>query len=112
MHTFLMIQFSQIMAPPRTAELVCCIDVLEHIEPNFVDNVLHDLERITENLGFFSIHMGPAEKILPDGRNAHIIQKPASWWLPIISKYFEVVHLETHKMMGLGFWILVKRKST
>jgi hypothetical protein len=67
---------------PREADLVCCIDVLEHIEPALLDNVLDELEEITTRLGFFSVHMGPAGKTLADGRNAHLIQKPSSWWLP------------------------------
>lgn len=39
--------------PPQAADLVCCIDVLEHIEPQFIDNVLSDLYHITTRLGFF-----------------------------------------------------------
>ena len=38
---------------PRGADLVCCIDVLEHIEPDLLDNVLDDLARITLKHGFF-----------------------------------------------------------
>jgi hypothetical protein len=95
--------------PPRPADLVCCIDVLEHIEPELLDNVLRDLHRITTGLGFYSIHLGPAGKILPDGRNAHLIQKPSSWWLRRVVDYFEVLHLERHQMMGAGFWMVVKR---
>jgi len=93
---------------PRTADLVCCIDVLEHIEPALLDNVLRELASITTKLGFFSVHLGPAGKVLPDGRNAHLIQKPTSWWLPRLAEFFEVLQLQTHKMMGLGFWVLVK----
>ena len=48
---------------PQPADLVCCIDVLEHIEPEFLDNVLSDLERITVRHGFFSVHTGPAGKV-------------------------------------------------
>jgi hypothetical protein len=96
---------------PKTADLVCCIDVLEHIEEQFLSNVLRGLEKITIKFGFFSIHMGPAAKILSDGRNAHLIQKPSSWWLPKISEYFEVVHLQTHEMMGRGIWIIVMPKN-
>lgn len=95
---------------PRPADLVCCIDVLEHIEPEKLESVLLELSKITLNFGFFSIHMGPAGKILSDGRNAHLIQKPSSWWLPRLTKYFEVLHLQSHQMMGDGIWLIVTGK--
>ena len=98
--------------PPKTADLVCCIDVLEHIEPDRLENVLLELAQITENFGFFSIHMGPAAKVLSDGRNAHLIQKPSSWWLPKLAKYFEIMHLQSHQMMGNGIWVIVQPKSS
>jgi hypothetical protein len=94
---------------PKSADLVCCIDVLEHIEPELLDNVMQDLSRITVNLGFFSIHMGPAGKTLADGRNAHLIQKPSSWWLKRLTDYFEILHLQSHQMMGRGIWVVVRR---
>lgn len=96
--------------PPKAAELVCCIDVLEHIEPELINNVLIDLSKIVEHVGFFSIHTGPAKKILADGRNAHLIQKSTSWWLPLICQYFEIIQLQHHQHSGEGFWILVERK--
>lgn len=93
---------------PKSADLVCCIDVLEHVEPHLIENVLADLATIVTNLGFFSIHMGPAAKFLADGRNAHLIQKPTSWWLPKIAQHFEVAHLQEHDIMGHGVWMVVK----
>lgn len=97
---------------PSPADLVCCIDVLEHIEPELLDNVIDELAAITTKVGFFSIHMGPAGKILADGRNAHLIQKPSSWWLPRLVEHFEIMHLQTHQMMGWGIWVVVEpRKS-
>ena len=97
---------------PRPADLVCCIDVLEHIEPELVDNVIAELAAITTGLGFFSIHMGPAAKILSDGRNAHLIQKPSSWWLPKLVAHFEILQLQTHQTMGNGIWLIVKPKES
>jgi hypothetical protein len=96
---------------PQSADLVCCIDVLEHIEPELIDNVIDELARITTHLGFFSIHMGPANKVLPDGRNAHLIQKPSSWWLPKLARHFEIVQLQTHSTMGHGIWVIVKPRE-
>lgn len=79
---------------PRPADLVCCIDVLEHIEIDFLPAVLEDLSRITQKFGFFSIATGPAIKVLSDGRNAHLIQKPTSWWLPRLCEFFEIADLQ------------------
>lgn len=92
---------------PKPADLVTCIDVLEHIEEDYLENVLADLSGIVRKLGFFTIHTGPAGKVLSDGRNAHLIQKPSSWWLPRLCQYFEIIQLS--RVPG-GFWIVVEPK--
>jgi len=92
---------------PRAADLVCCIDVLEHIEPVFVRDVVAELAAITQRIGFFSIATGPAGKVLSDGRNAHLIQKPSSWWLPILCEHFEIAQLGRDR---LGFWVVSEPK--
>jgi FkbM family methyltransferase len=74
----------------RPADLVVCTDVLEHIEPELLPNVLFDLARVTKEIGYFVVHTGPAQKFLTDGRNAHLIQGGADWWSKKLSKYFEV----------------------
>ena len=76
-----------------------------------IDAVLDDLQRITRQVGFFSIHLGPAQKVLPDGRNAHLIQETVSWWLLRLAPRFEVFQLQTHQIYGHGFWIIVRPKS-
>jgi len=92
----------------KTADLVVCIDVLEHIEPELIDNVLDDLKRLVTNYGFFSIHLGPARKFLADGRNAHLIQKPADWWAEKLFARFTVVEMASHDLCGKGEWAIVK----
>ena len=96
---------------PRSADLVCCIDVLEHVEPDRLTVVLDDLRNIVTNVGFFSIHTRAADKVLSDGRNAHLIQQPPSWWLPHLCERFEIHHLQQHSLMGQGFWLLVTAKT-
>ena len=93
--------------PPKPCGFVACIDVLEHIEPLLLDNVLDDLQRVTAGIGVFTVHTAAALKILPDGRNAHMIQQPPAWWLPKLLARFE---LETFKRMPMGFWVVVERK--
>ncbi|MCP9817767.1 hypothetical protein KBY76_14010 [Synechococcus sp. GreenBA-s] len=97
---------------PMAAQLVCCIDVLEHIEPMYLDAVLEELARITVNIGFFTIHRGPAAKTLEDGRNAHLIQAPISWWLARLVRHFEIEHMESHNLMGPGTWMIVRPRET
>lgn len=75
---------------PVPAEMVCCIDVLEHIEPEFLDSVLDDLKRLTEVVLFCTVHTGPAVKVLSDGRNAHLTQQPMEWWLPKLWERFDI----------------------
>ena len=94
---------------PQSADLVCCIDVLEHIEPEHLDAVLDDLQRIITGVGFLTIHTGAAKKVLSDGRNAHLIQKPSSFWLPRLCERFEVVHLTS--LPENGFWLIVTGKA-
>jgi hypothetical protein len=89
---------------PEPAEMVACIDVLEHIEPECLDDVLNDLKRVTKRLGLFTVSTVPAGKTLQDGRNAHLIQEPAEWWLPKITDRFT---LQTFQRNRGGFIVLV-----
>lgn len=95
-------------APPAPCGFVACIDVLEHIEPHLLDNVLDDLKRVTVGVGIFTVHTGAAVKVLPDGRNAHLIQQPPEWWLPKIMQRFELMQFGR---MPQGFWIGVEPRQ-
>ena len=79
---------------PRPADMVACIDVLEHIEPPMLDACLDDLASIARRLVLVTVHTGPAKKTLSDGRNAHLIQEPPSWWLPKLACRFDVLHVQ------------------
>ena len=94
---------------PQPCEFVACIDVLEHIEPALLDNVLDDLQRVTARVGVFTVHTAAAVKVLPDGRNAHLIQQPPAWWLPKFMARFELL---TFNRMPMGFWVGVERKQS
>lgn len=76
--------------PPRPADLVMCTDVLEHIEPEYIDEVIADLARATKKVVFIVISMATAQKVLPDGRNTHLIVEKKEWWLEKLGKWFTV----------------------
>lgn len=75
---------------PEPADLVVANDVLEHIEPEYLDNVLRDLHRLSRVALFAVISTRPAGKLLPDGRNTHLIVQNGDWWRGQIEKYFVV----------------------
>lgn len=89
---------------PDPCEMVACIDVLEHIEPSLLDNVLDDLLRCTKEIGLFTVSTVAAIKTLDDGRNAHLIVQPASWWLPKIMERWD---LHVFQKQQDGFLVLV-----
>jgi hypothetical protein len=92
-------------ADPQPAEFVCCIDVLEHIEPELLDNVLDHLRDLSPEWSFMTVHTGPARKTLSDGRNAHLIQQPPMWWLP---KFFSRWDVRQFQATQHGFNVLCR----
>lgn len=75
---------------PEAADIVVCTDVLEHIEPELLDNVLDHIKSKTKKVSFFIIHNELALKTLNDGRNAHLIVEKPAWWINKLSEYFDV----------------------
>ena len=76
--------------PPVAADLVVCTDVLEHVEPEFVGSVLRDIHALAKQAVFFQIASNAAQKFLPDGRNAHLIQENGNWWLDKLLPMFTI----------------------
>lgn len=77
-----------------TGDILVNIDVLEHIEPEYIDNVLADIARRTKRAAFFLISCVPARQLLPDGRNAHLIVEQPRWWIEKLKKYFLIGNAE------------------
>jgi hypothetical protein len=74
---------------PDPAWFVMCIDVLEHIEPEYLDKVLEHIRSKCTHRFLFHIAMSPARQILPDGRNAHLIVEDEQWWRERLEWYTE-----------------------
>jgi len=76
---------------PHFADLVVCTDVLEHVEPDRLSNVLAHLQTLARKAVFVVIATRPSNKTLPDGRNAHLIIEPDAWWYEaVVSAGFTV----------------------
>lgn len=83
----------------QTFECVFSNDVLEHIEPNFINDVLIHIDALSTKYVWLRIDTRPARKILPDGRNAHLILESIDWWKEKIALIIcgKIVHFNLDK---------------
>ena len=82
-------------ALPEPADLVLCLDVLEHIEPALLDAVLRHIRSVTIKGALLRPSLVPALKTLQDGRNAHLIVEAPGWWQGKVSRYFNVISTQS-----------------
>lgn len=75
--------------PGKAFDIVVCTDVLEHVEPQFLEATLKKLAKLATHGLFLNISLRLAGSSLPDGRNTHLIVQPASWWLVELRKVFD-----------------------
>ncbi len=71
---------------PVFADLVVTTDVLEHVEPERLGAVLAHLRLLARKAIFAVIATRPSNKVLSDGRNAHLILEQDAWWVERLLK--------------------------
>lgn len=94
--------------PDTKGDLLINTDVLEHIEPELIDNVLTDMAARCQRVAFIVINCVPAHHFLPDGRNAHLIVEDKPWWEAKLKKHFNVIQAERH---GTDLYVVALRKE-
>ncbi len=97
--------------PPEPADMVVCMDVLEHVEPECLEALLNDLKRCVLKWGFFTVGTGPAGKFLSDGRNAHLTIAGPEYWLPKIMQRFDLQVFRSREKGEPEFAVLVTNKG-
>jgi hypothetical protein len=81
---------------PEPHDLVVCGDVLEHIEPACLPEVIEHLFTKTKKMLFVDVAQREAKKTLSDGRNAHLIIQSTSWWIYQLAPYFDLKSLQSY----------------
>lgn len=90
---------------PDPADLVVCTDVLEHVEPTCLFDVMTHMQQLALKGFYFQISTRPAKRILSDGRNAHILLQPPYFWFDTVRQYFDITNfkvLEGHSVAIVG----------
>lgn len=89
--------------PPRRMDLAVNVDVMEHIPGEEIDSVLASIAAASRD-ALFVIDTGPAKVFLSDGRNAHVSQHDADWWLARIRPHFPTVReIVIHRRARVAF---------
>jgi ubiquinone/menaquinone biosynthesis C-methylase UbiE len=73
-------------------ELLTCLDVLEHLDKSFIDNVLKNFARISKNV----ILTIANHSDIQNGIELHTIIENMDYWKPVIENYFDIVNLESY----------------
>ena len=83
-------------AEPSPADIVTCTDVLEHIEPDLLGNVLDHIRSLTNKVAFFNISTRLDRfKLMADGSNPHkIIWDATRWTATLCEAGFSVVSVD------------------
>lgn len=88
---------------PKPVDLLVANDVLEHIEPDYLESTLEFIRSLALKGAYFTIALTPSKVSLPDGRNSHLIIKSQEWWQnALMIAGFEIKKAEMRK--GLWVW--------
>jgi hypothetical protein len=68
----------------KRADAVVCFDVLEHIFVSDVANIIRDIFSYSKKLVIINVACYEARALLPNGENAHVTVRNASWWKGVI----------------------------
>lgn len=75
---------------PKESDLVVCVDVLEHVEPEKIDAVLDHIKEKTLKLAYIVVCTVPAQGTFDDGSNLHLIVEDHEWWTKKLLDRFDI----------------------
>jgi len=103
--------------PEGKFDFIWCTDVLEHIEPELLENVLNHIYELSSNFLYVSANCSKAKKTLIDGRNAHLIIKPKEWWKNHFQKLGNIIKEEVtiskwgknKELESINYHVIIKK---
>jgi len=101
--------FGKDALPDGKFDMVVSTDVFEHIEPDKLDNVLQHIDLLAVKCVYLIISTIKASLNLADGRNAHLIVKPGTWWLKQIKSAFPAVAVSVDRSNDNEIAILIDK---
>lgn len=84
--------------PKNKYDVLTCLDVLEHLEKDFIGDVFTWFSKISNSQ---ILTIANHSEIL-NGKEIHTIQEDLSYWEPIVSKSLEIISKETKVFYHMG----------
>lgn len=89
--------------PPSACDLVVCLDVLEHIEPACLGDVLDNLAALSRKKLFVVVSTKLSKRRMSDGRDTHLSLHDDAWWKSAFEeRWFKVNRVWN---TGLRLWV-------
>lgn len=98
--------------PTKYYDLLISTDVIEHIEPQYLDQTLAYIDSLFAKDAWIIIACYPAKKFLPDGRNAHLIIENPDWWIAKIRDVMILSKIESWEIKILNPDKPIRNKKT
>jgi cyclopropane fatty-acyl-phospholipid synthase-like methyltransferase len=92
--------------PNKKMDVLTCLDVLEHLDKSFIEDVIDWFSKISETQ-ILTIANHPE---FMDGIDIHTIQEDLTYWEPIIEKKLDIIYKET-KVFGSNYLYVLITKS-
>ena len=83
-----------------------CCDVMEHIPPAHVDDVLAAIRRCTKRATFFNISLRPDDCGRLIGKTLHLTVRPTDWWVAALHRHWTRQHIVA-EVVGDSLEVLV-----
>lgn len=77
--------------PDDNFDITVCVDVMEHVEPNYINQTLDWIRLHTSKVAFFTICCIPSKGHFANGSNLHKTVCPPEYWLGKLSSRFSHV---------------------
>jgi 2-polyprenyl-3-methyl-5-hydroxy-6-metoxy-1,4-benzoquinol methylase len=90
----------------KNYDLIVCLDVLEHVQKECVEDIFKTFNKISD----FTILTIANHSDKHNGVELHIIQENMSYWKPIIEKYFDILTFD-EKYNGRLYLLNLKNKK-